>query len=198
MLCSMKGAFSSVVLFVALWNSAFGQSGPLVTATRKPLFTFHNGFWTNMHHFLYVLGRARNGTADSQRSAVMHAPEGLEDFDALNKRDQTLGKRAAPVYRLVWWDRHSAPRELRSYSTNPCTRADAMIPLLDSTAQRLNVKIPRDLFHSLNFCTAGYVVSRIVPGHRPYAEPLLVRGALPGRTQLNAHGYLTCKVMDLV
>jgi len=58
MLGSMKRAFSSVVLFVALWNSAFGQSGPLVTATGKPLFTFHNGFWINLHHF-FVRARAR-------------------------------------------------------------------------------------------------------------------------------------------
>ena len=307
MLGSMKRAFSSVVLFVALWNSAFGQSGSLVTATGKPLFTFHNGFWINLHHFLYVLGRARNGTADSQRSAVMHAPEDLEDFNALNKRDRTtwqeaiefyrneLSKRdvifdreligitralasvldssslagtalpsqvretlerAAPVYRRVWWDRHSRSNKTRitalsallvqygpqvsnmlthiyeqqwpangldvevsayanwggaySIGGGPIIMSstddagtgsegleivfheamhqwdDAMIPLLDSTAQRLNVKIPRDLFHSLIFYTAGYVVSRIVPGHRPYAEPLWARGVLPGRTQLDA------------
>ena len=38
----------------------------LLAATCAPaqetLFTFRNEFWLNLHHFLYVLGRARAGT----------------------------------------------------------------------------------------------------------------------------------------
>ncbi len=37
------------------------------------LFTFHTGFWLNLHHFLYVLGRAANNTPDSRRRAVTGA-----------------------------------------------------------------------------------------------------------------------------
>src|ERR1017187_8334699 len=48
----------------------------------------------------------------------------------------------------------------------------AMIPRLQDAAQHLHVDIPRDLFHSLIFYTAGYATSRVVPGHRPYADPL--------------------------
>jgi hypothetical protein len=50
---------------------------------------------------------------------------------------------------------------------------DAMIPRLQDTAQRLHADIPRDLFHS-----------RVVPGHRPYADPLWARG-LPGHGALD-------------
>jgi len=39
------------------------------TSAGKPLFTFHNTFRVNLHHFLYVLGRARNDTRDSRRAA---------------------------------------------------------------------------------------------------------------------------------
>ena len=128
------------------------------------LFAFRAGFWSNLHHFLYVLGRARTGTPDSRRTAVVKAPadvEGLaarsEDeraawdesihyyaadlstkdvvFDAglvaitsrlVAARDDddpaALGlptelaatlKLAAPVYRAVWWPRHSRANAAR-------------------------------------------------------------------------------------
>ena len=38
-----------------------------------------DGFWLNLHHFLYVLGRAQNHAADSQREAVVHAPADQEN-----------------------------------------------------------------------------------------------------------------------
>ena len=123
-----------------------------------PLFTFRSGFWGNLHHFLYVLGRARTGAPDSRRAAVAKAPADLDGLaerpederaawdesvhfyaggpstkDILFDRDlveitrkiaaapddadpATLGlprelagtlKLAAPVYRAVWWPRHS-------------------------------------------------------------------------------------------
>ena len=42
------------------------------------LFTFRSGFWINLHHFLYVLGRARAGASDSRRAAVVKAPSDVE------------------------------------------------------------------------------------------------------------------------
>lgn len=33
-----------------------------------------DGFWLNLHHFLYVLGRAEAGMPDATREAVRHAP----------------------------------------------------------------------------------------------------------------------------
>ena len=47
----------------------------LAAQTGAPIFRFEaDGFWLNLHHFLYVLGRAQNHTPDSQRRAVVNAP----------------------------------------------------------------------------------------------------------------------------
>lgn len=51
---------------------------PKDTVQNKPansIFIFHTDeFWLNLHHFLYVLGRARNKTTDASREAVGGAP----------------------------------------------------------------------------------------------------------------------------
>ncbi len=57
----------------------------------NPIFVFRtNEFWLNLHHFLYVLGRAQNKTADSAREAVVHAPadqeQGLRKLDEARQR----------------------------------------------------------------------------------------------------------------
>ncbi len=42
---------------------------------RGAIFVFHTGeFWLNLHHFLYVLGRAENKERDTSREAVAGAP----------------------------------------------------------------------------------------------------------------------------
>ena len=47
----------------------------LLTQTGAPIFRFEtDGFWLNLHHFLYVLGRAELKIADSARAAVSDAP----------------------------------------------------------------------------------------------------------------------------
>jgi len=51
----------------------------LTTQGGSRIFTFEaDGFWMNLHHFLYVLGRAQNHTPDSQRAAVVNAPADQE------------------------------------------------------------------------------------------------------------------------
>jgi len=305
----MKYAVLASALLLGVQNqAAFAQGGPPETLAGKSLFTFHSGFWVNLHHFLYVLGRARNGTPDSQRRAVSKAPADLDGFNSLkdqerqtwddaiahyrndlSKRDvifdreliaitRTLAvaddsaplagvdlpaplretlERAAPIYRKVWWDRHSRSNQARikelqdllirygrtvsdvltrdyrqkwpgsgfiiqisaycnwggAYSAagGPIVMAstdedtagsealeaifheamhqwdDAIIPLLKGTAERVGARIPRDLSHALLFYTVGYVVSHVIPGHHPYAEPMWARGSLPGHAQLDAH-----------
>src|ERR1044071_928512 len=43
------------------------------------IFIFHTDeFWLNLHHFLYVLGRAQNKTTDASREAVVGAPADQE------------------------------------------------------------------------------------------------------------------------
>lgn len=44
-----------------------------------PIFRFtSDGFWLNLHHFLYVLGRVEAGMPDAERRAVAGAPEDEE------------------------------------------------------------------------------------------------------------------------
>ncbi|MCC6931219.1 MAG: hypothetical protein IT359_19680 [Gemmatimonadaceae bacterium] len=58
--------------------TVIGQSVvPAASAVRQPasIFRFQSdGFWLNLHHFLYVLGRAEAGFPDRQRRAVIDAP----------------------------------------------------------------------------------------------------------------------------
>ena len=128
------------------------------------LFAFRSGFWVNLHHFVYVLGRARNGAADSRRAAVVKAPADVEGLASrseseraawdesihyyaagLSTKDAVFDaaliditrklaaapdeadpasfglppelastlKLAAPVYRAVWWPRHSRANAAR-------------------------------------------------------------------------------------
>ncbi len=51
---------------IALSLSAFGQSSIFRIETDE--------FWLNLHHFLYVLGRAQNNAFDAKRAAVASAP----------------------------------------------------------------------------------------------------------------------------
>src|SRR5262245_19868167 len=62
----------------------------LATAA-SPIFQFETGeFWLNLHHFLYVLGRAENRAADAGREAVRDAPadaeRGLASLSEAEKR----------------------------------------------------------------------------------------------------------------
>ncbi len=64
---------------------------PLAAQATPPIFVFDRPFWLNLHHFLYVLGRAENKTADSQRRAVSGAPgeqtAGLATLTESERRD---------------------------------------------------------------------------------------------------------------
>jgi hypothetical protein len=158
-------------MLLALWLGVAASAGPphAVAQTTDQvrdgkLFTFRSGFWVNLHHFLYVLGRARIGSPDSRRTAVVKAPADVEGlaarpeeeriiwdevvhfyaggparrdavFDAdlvattrklaaapdtadvsslgLNPELAATLRLAAPVYRAVWWPRHSRANEAR-------------------------------------------------------------------------------------
>jgi hypothetical protein len=71
---------------------------PRVSAS--PIFIFHaDRFWLNLHHFLYVLGRAQNQAPDSTRDAVEMAPADQEQgLAGLNKQDQTIWRDAVSAY----------------------------------------------------------------------------------------------------
>ena len=66
----------------------------------KPIFVFHtNEFWLNLHHFLYVLGRAQNKTSDASREAVIGAPSDQEKgLAALNASERNIWNEAVSAY----------------------------------------------------------------------------------------------------
>ena len=62
---------------LALAVLAFAGQTPAArpAAEPSPIFRFETGgFWLNLHHFLYVLGRAEAKTPDATREAVVDAP----------------------------------------------------------------------------------------------------------------------------
>lgn len=65
-----------------------------------PIFRFEaDGFWLNLHHFLYVLGRAQNGVPDAKRSAVEAAPvDQVAGLKGLNDDDRTAWAGAVTFY----------------------------------------------------------------------------------------------------
>ena len=71
----------------------------LVSAQRQPPpLVFRIGFWNNLHHFLYVLGRAQNHTADAQRDAVKNAPSELKALSGRPDADRTAWQAAVGFY----------------------------------------------------------------------------------------------------
>ena len=73
------------------------------TAQNNPansIFIFHTDeFWLNLHHFLYVLGRAQNKTADASREAVIGAPADQDKgFASLTTAERDVWNEAVSGY----------------------------------------------------------------------------------------------------
>jgi hypothetical protein len=62
------------VLLACAALAASPQGPSTATPAASPIFVFDRPFWLNLHHFLYVLGRAEAKTSDTQRRAVSGAP----------------------------------------------------------------------------------------------------------------------------
>ncbi|HKV40480.1 MAG TPA: hypothetical protein VJX67_14800 [Blastocatellia bacterium] len=71
------------------------------------LFEFHEAFWANLHHFLYVEARARMATADSGREAVAQAKDDLKEISSLSNAEQTAWNAA-----LDYYQQHLATQDL--------------------------------------------------------------------------------------
>src|ERR1051326_3089682 len=92
----MKRVLLTTVLAVVVFAyPALGQP-----ASRTKIFVFHTDeFWLNLHHFLYVLGRAENKTRDSSRVAVSGAPADQQQGMArLTTQEQAVWKDAVLNY----------------------------------------------------------------------------------------------------
>lgn len=72
----------------------------LIAQTAGPIFRFEtDGFWLNLHHYLYVLGRAEMRVADSRREAVAGAPaDQAEGLKTLSEADQQAWRDAVSFY----------------------------------------------------------------------------------------------------
>lgn len=101
------------VFFFTLSLSVFAQSEPVRTSPLKlnhavnnrdtpsrTIFIFHtNEFWLNLHHFLYVLGRAANKERDAAREAVAGAPaDEASGLAKLSATEQTIWREAVASY----------------------------------------------------------------------------------------------------
>lgn len=64
------------------------------------IFVFHTDeFWLNLHHFLYVLGRAENKERDAAREAVSGAPADQErGLAKLSAKDRQIWRAAVTAY----------------------------------------------------------------------------------------------------
>jgi hypothetical protein len=90
--------FAAVRVFAIFGVTLIGAPGcrtPHAPVTPTPIFRFTTDeSWLNLHHFLYVLARAKNGEADSRREAVAAAPG-----------DEARGLATLPVAdQRVWHD----------------------------------------------------------------------------------------------
>ncbi|MGI8835700.1 MAG: hypothetical protein ACR2H4_03565 [Pyrinomonadaceae bacterium] len=85
-------------------TTSFFRRVPILPAKardkRDPIFVFHtNEFWLNLHHFLYVLGRASNKERDTTREAVVGASEDQErGLKQLSTKEQQIWREAVASY----------------------------------------------------------------------------------------------------
>ncbi|MEP7132043.1 MAG: hypothetical protein ABI914_02685 [Acidobacteriota bacterium] len=57
---------------------------------RTGVFEFHGGFWTDLHHFLYVVARSRTKARDVTRPAVLPAPREFADARLSSEERQAM------------------------------------------------------------------------------------------------------------
>jgi hypothetical protein len=97
----MRQGLIAACVALAGWTLAIG---PVQTAApAAPIFTFAQPFYLNLHHFLYVLGRAQNRTADRTRRAVAGAPDDqASGLSAMSAEDAARWQRAVGDYAVTW------------------------------------------------------------------------------------------------
>jgi hypothetical protein len=87
-----------IPLLLALWAGPTSTTPVHDVPVDRALFTFRVGFWNNLHHFLYVLGRARNAAPDARREAVVDAPKDLEGLAARPEAERAAWDEAIAFY----------------------------------------------------------------------------------------------------
>jgi hypothetical protein len=98
------GAFGLAAIGTTLWPQ---KAEPATPAALLRQFRFESKLWPNLHHFLYVLARWRNGAADRMRVAVREAPRDTEGFDQLTVEERKAWDEAIAAYQI-----HVAPLDI--------------------------------------------------------------------------------------
>ena len=90
----------ATILSTSLLVPGASSEEPRGALQKKPIFVFYTDeVWLNLHHFLYVLGRAQNKTADSTREAVNKAgAEQEKGFAVLTATERTAWNEAVSAY----------------------------------------------------------------------------------------------------
>jgi hypothetical protein len=90
--------FAAIQLAVVSLEGGGGQAVP--RDPQPPIFRFEaDEFWLNLHHFLYVLGRAEAKTADASREAVAGAPaDEARGLEALTPEERRTWREAVSSY----------------------------------------------------------------------------------------------------
>jgi hypothetical protein len=94
-------ALWALTLAVSVASIGLANAGPRQIRASAPVIVKFSAddFWLNLHHFLYVLGRAQNGAADAQRPEVAGAPKEQDALLAtLSAADQQRWRDAVGVY----------------------------------------------------------------------------------------------------
>jgi len=93
----LRYVLSMPVLLLSLWLSQVGASQQTQQTT---IVKFHtDDFWLNLHHFLYVLGRAEAKFPDSQLDGVNEAPPDQErGLASLSVDEQKIWRDAVSAY----------------------------------------------------------------------------------------------------
>jgi hypothetical protein len=132
-------------------DSKFSAPEENSTLRKSRIFVFHSDeFWLNLHHFLYVLGRAANKTRDSSRAAVAEAP-----------KDQEQGlARLTAAEQLIW-------REAVSSYANELSKKDMVFddPLPRITNALARVGKAKSLGTTIDSSTAA-ILQRAAPVYR--------------------------------
>lgn len=174
----MPRAASAVLIALAAVATPAARSA----VQAAPIFRFHTDeLWLNLHHFLYVLGRADAKMPDAGRAAVAGAPADSEQgLAALTAEEQRTWREAVAFYAagpsrkdaifdeplsVIGFDGLEIAFHEAMHQWDP-----AMNGLLFGEARRTGKRLPPNVSHGLIFMTAGEAVRRVDPDHVPYAD----------------------------
>jgi len=95
-------AFS--VAFLLFCSSGVRAQEAENASPAAPVFEFHSGFWVNLHHFLYLQGRIRQGSLAGVRAHVgIPSPyRALASTEGLTAEQQHAWRAAVEVYAQTW------------------------------------------------------------------------------------------------